>query len=540
MVGAGVAVVALVGGSATAVQAWPRQRTGQTISRASAETGTSTSTGTATSDPQTSTDAATPATTSTTQADESTTAATTSASTAAAATGDVIANLFEWNWDSVATECTDVLGPNGYGGVQVAPPQDSVKLDGDTHPWWEVYQPAGYDLNSRMGDEDDFISMVSTCRDAGVKVYVDTVINHMSGSDLTADGATSYSGNSYSSMTYPGLYISNDFHQADECPSSSGNVEDYEDATQVHFCKLSSLEDLRTESDYVRSAIATYMNKLLGYGVSGFRVDAAKHIPVDDLQAIEDQLDQTVDGTDPYLAFEVFGGSGELAPSAYTGLGSVLGLDASVALKDGFDGSISSLSTFGDDLVDSDSSLTFVMNHDTDRSGDSLTSAEAEKSLLATQFILADDYGTAQVYSSFTWSDSDDSPPADSDGMVTDTDCDADTWNCVDRDPAVLGMIAFRNSVAGTAVKNWSDDGANLISFNRGDIGWTALNNTSSDATDTFSTDLAEGTYCNLTDGEVGDDGACTGTTVEVGSDGTASVTVPAMSAIAITTDAML
>ena len=30
----------------------------------------------------------------------------------------VIAQMFEWNWDSVAVECTDFLGPAGYGYVQ--------------------------------------------------------------------------------------------------------------------------------------------------------------------------------------------------------------------------------------------------------------------------------------------------------------------------------------------------------------------------------------------------------------------------------------
>ncbi|MFF4831357.1 hypothetical protein [Streptomyces sp. NPDC001315] len=31
------------------------------------------------------------------------------------AKGDVIANLWEWNWDSIASECTNVLGPaNGH------------------------------------------------------------------------------------------------------------------------------------------------------------------------------------------------------------------------------------------------------------------------------------------------------------------------------------------------------------------------------------------------------------------------------------------
>lgn len=65
--------------------------------------------------------------------------------------GDVIANLWEWNWPSVAGECTSVLGPKGCGAVQVAPPQDSIRLDQAGHPWWEVHQPAGYDLNSRTG-----------------------------------------------------------------------------------------------------------------------------------------------------------------------------------------------------------------------------------------------------------------------------------------------------------------------------------------------------------------------------------------------------
>ena len=53
-----------------------------------------------------------------------------------------------------------MLGPAGYGGVQVAPPQDSVKRtelgngsDTILHPWWEVYQPVDYKLTSRMGTE---------------------------------------------------------------------------------------------------------------------------------------------------------------------------------------------------------------------------------------------------------------------------------------------------------------------------------------------------------------------------------------------------
>ena len=62
---------------------------------------------------------------------------------ATSAPHDVIANLFEWNWPSVGAECTDVLGPKGYGAVQVAPPEDSIRLSGTSHAWWDVYQPVG-------------------------------------------------------------------------------------------------------------------------------------------------------------------------------------------------------------------------------------------------------------------------------------------------------------------------------------------------------------------------------------------------------------
>lgn len=90
---------------------------------------------------------------------------------AVSSTRDVIANLFEWNWNSVANECATVLGPDGYGAVQVAPPQESISLPGNNppHPWWEVYQPVSYQLTSRLGDRARFAAMVTTCHNAGVK-----------------------------------------------------------------------------------------------------------------------------------------------------------------------------------------------------------------------------------------------------------------------------------------------------------------------------------------------------------------------------------
>src|SRR5690349_19646521 len=94
----------------------------------------------------------------------------TPAAAAPAGTKDVIVTLFEWNWPSVAAECTGFLGPNGYGYVQVSPPQEHVS----GQQWWVAYQPVSYKVESRKGTRAQFQSMVTTCHNAGVKVIVDT------------------------------------------------------------------------------------------------------------------------------------------------------------------------------------------------------------------------------------------------------------------------------------------------------------------------------------------------------------------------------
>ncbi|MEY9962222.1 alpha-amylase [Streptacidiphilus sp. MAP12-16] len=457
-----------------------------------------------------------------------------SAGTAHAAmnSSDVIANLFMWNWKSVANECTTVLGPAGYGGVQVAPPEDSTTVSG--HPWWEIYQPVDYNLNSRMGTETQFASMVSSCRAAGVKVYVDTVINHMTG-----QGSSSYGGvTGYSKYTYPGLYSTADFHHYPaDCPESDGQIHNWNDYTEVTHCELDNLADLRTESDYVRTQIAGYLNKLIGYGVSGFRVDAAKHIGETDLAAIEGKLNTTADGTAPYVAQEVAaGGTGQLAPSAFEGTGSLLGFDYADDLKAQFTGSIANLKTFGSSwgLLPANKELTFVENHDTERDGSTLSYKSGAANTLATEFELAWGYGTPEVYAGFDFTNSDDSPPADSNGFVTGTTCGSG-WECTDRITGVNHLVAWHNHTAGQSVANWYDDGSNLIAFSRGNQGWIAINNESSAQTKTFATGLAAGTYCDIVHGAVSG-GSCSGPTFVVNGSGNASVTVPAMDSVAFDT----
>ncbi|MFJ8019424.1 carbohydrate-binding module family 20 domain-containing protein [Streptomyces sp. NPDC096311] len=451
--------------------------------------------------------------------------------------GDVIANLFEWNWNSVAEECTTVLGPKGYGAVQVAPPQDSIKLDG-AHPWWEVYQPVSYSLNSRMGTEAQFKAMVTACHNAGVKVYADAVINHMAGSNQTS--TTSYGGASFnpSSYTYGTVpYSRSDFHGSPPCPNSDLSINDWNSVSQVQECQLLSLSDLNTESDYVRGKISGYLNSMVDVGVDGFRVDAAKHIAQADMANILSRVHDTTWGGRPYIYQEIFpGSSGQLAPAAFEGNGSVLEFTYAYKLKDQFNGNIANLKTFGQSwgFEPSDKSAVMVTNHDLERDKTTLTYNDGAKYNLAHIFELAWNYGTPQVYSGFRFGNRDDSPPADSGGYVTDTDCASSSWICTDRNQSIANMVGWHNAAKGQAVANWWDNGNNAIAFSRGSKAWVALNNSSSAVTQTFTTGLAAGTYCNIIHGDVTAGGTCTGSTVSVDASGKATATIPAGDALAL------
>src|SRR5215831_11898256 len=192
-----------------------------------------------------------------------------SPATAASAGSDpgVIAAMFDWPWTAIAAECANVLRPDGYGAVQISPPQEAVVLAADGYPWWQAYQPVAYDLNSRCGTQAQLASMISACHAAGIKVYAVVVLNHMTAhtSGGTGDNGTTFPG----MFDYPPLYGEADFHA---CHTS---ITDWDDEAQVRNCELDGLADLDTGSAYVQGLQAAYLNRLIALGVDGFRWDAA-------------------------------------------------------------------------------------------------------------------------------------------------------------------------------------------------------------------------------------------------------------------------
>jgi alpha-amylase len=104
---------------------------------------------------------------------------------------------------------------------------------------------------------------------------------------------------------------------------------------------------------------------------------------------------------------------------------------------------------------------------------------------------------------------------------------------CEHRDPAIEAMVGFRHVVAGTAIADWWDDGANAIAFSRGAKGFVAISRESSAVDTTVATAMTPGNYCDLLTGGLAGT-TCAGGTVVVDSTSRIHLQLAANSAIAI------
>jgi alpha-amylase len=458
------------------------------------------------------------------------------------ANGDAIVHLFQWRWSSVAQECETTLGPDGWGGVQVSPPQEHVVIpssEGASYPWWQDYQPVSYRLDkTRRGTRDEFVDMVRRCRDQGVKVYVDVVLNHMSGTGSAGNGPGS-AGTPYTKYDYPNLFADgsgDSYRYADFAPCYR-RISNWGSKSEIQDCELLDLADLNTADPEVRRKIAKYMNSVIDLGVAGFRVDAAKHVQEAHLADIYSRLhDVPGFGGRPDIFQEVYGDS-VIPYTAYAGMGAVTNFDYQQSIASAFrNGSIAqlaSLPNYGG--LTGSQSITFVDNHDTQRSTPTLTYRNGDRYYLADAFMLAHPYGRPQLMSSYAFGAvTAQGPPSSADGTTKATDCGDGQWICEHRNTEVAGMPGFRNAVAGTGVSGVVTDGSGRLAFARGSRGYAAFNATDSAWTRTFATGLPDGRYCDVAQGRYDrTGGVCTGDPVTV-TGGSFTVTIPANHAVAL------
>ena len=240
-----------------------------------------------------------------------------------------IIEMFGWPDDDIALECKHIAEA-GYMGVKVFPHQEQVisyqPFENELNPWYFMYQPVSYRLQGRMGTRDQLRNMINTCRNYGVRVYADAVVNHMTGNgnDLSnhrnpGAGCTTwgnktssaepngspyytpaytyetnpYTGRGTNVLEFPAVpYGPMDFH----CDKS---LNSWSDPNLLNTGWLTGLSDLDTSKDYVRQRIADFFTDLISIGFSGFRIDAAKHIHPTDLAAIFGKLKANLGGELP-------------------------------------------------------------------------------------------------------------------------------------------------------------------------------------------------------------------------------------------------
>lgn len=443
----------------------------------------------------------------------------------------VIVTAFQQNWKSIAKECKKTYGPEGVKYVQVSPPQDHIKGD----QWWTSYQPVSYKLNSKLGTEDEFKKMITTCKASGVGIIADAVINHTTGfanKDTLGVGGSKYDA---ANQSFPDAgYTKDDFHKSTE------NISTYRKAEIVWTHRLVGLLDLDTSNPHVQKTLGGYFAYMLKLGVAGFRVDAAKHMSPQDVKGIKAAAAEAA-GTTPdkiWWMQETIGFPEQdprIQPDQYLQTGEVNEFEYSYRLRNYFYGSIENLKHITDKLIPSKKAAIFVTNWDTERDNASrvLTYKDGKKYELANAFMLAYPYGTPNVFSGYEFTKRDEGAPGATQTSIPDVSCVKDSkWQCTQRLTSIRGMIGFYNAVRGTKVTNWQDDDDNNVAFSRGNKGFLAINNTEKPQKVSYKTDLPDGEYCNVYESK-----DCT-KTVSV-SGGKVETTINAESAVALHANAV-
>ncbi|MBT9310655.1 alpha-amylase family glycosyl hydrolase [Leptothoe kymatousa] len=230
-----------------------------------------------------------------------------------AAQADVILHAFDWSYQDIADNA-DAIADAGYKAVLVTPPLKSPKKGGCE--WYLRYQPQDFRvIDNCDGNKESFVNAIKALDANGVRTYADVVVNHMANERQAAttfpgdrtlkeyDNNKDYwakqilygdsNGNGVldngilpDDGKNDGLFDSSDFHSA-KC------ISDYNDRNAVIFDRicggngdtgLPDLKDSVPDNNWVNDQRKQYIQALYDLGVRGFRIDAAKHMPMGAIQ----------------------------------------------------------------------------------------------------------------------------------------------------------------------------------------------------------------------------------------------------------------
>jgi len=389
------------------------------------------------------------------------------------ASSDVILHAFDWKYADVEAKAAEIAAI-GYKKVLVSPP---IKSDSNNSQWWARYQPQDLRvINNYLGNKQTFQAMVNALKAQGVETYADIVINHTANERgnstyFPGDTATNdYINNSsyweaqklFGDLT-TGLYSPGDFH-AEFCISNWTSVWESMNGRICGGSGDRGLPDL-AENNWVMEQQRSYLQALKNIGVTGFRIDAAKHMTTWHInQVFTDSIKQGM-----YLFGEIItgGGSGNadydtfLQPYLSETTHSAYDFPLLKTLRDAFS-SNGSLAALGDPkswggAIDGLRALTFTITHDipTNDGFRYQIMSEANEHL-AYAYILGRQEGVPMVFSD-------------------NTGVDNSRWVNDYKQDNLKAMVKFHNGVQGAAEEVLYSDQCALV-FRRDQKGLVAIN----------------------------------------------------------------
>lgn len=386
---------------------------------------------------------------------------------------DVILHAFNWPYATVEARAKQIADA-GYRKVLVAP---AYRSQGSA--WWARYQPQDIRLiDNPLGDTVAFRRMVQALANNGVATYADIVFNHMANEaatrpDLNYPGSavlSQYAANPgrYDSLRLFGTLQSNFLSGSDFGPAQC--ITNYNDAFQVRNYRICGggsdpgLPDLLGNT-WVIDQQRAYLQALKGLGVTGFRVDAAKHMSFDHLNRVFDAGIRS--GVHVFGEVITGGGSGNsdydqfLAPYLQSTPHAAYDFPLFNAVRNAF-----AIGASMQQLVDpaaagqalpGNRAVTFAITHDIpNNAGFRYAILDPVDETLAYAYLIGRNGGTPMIY--------------------TDNNESGDNrWvNAYQRDD-LRRMIGFHNGVQGTDMQVLSSSSCHIL-FRRGSLGIVGIN----------------------------------------------------------------
>lgn len=173
-----------------------------------------------------------------------------------------------WSFNTIKENISEIAAA-GFSAVQTSPvSQCLVGEEGGLEifgkgKWYYHYQPTKYVVgNYQLGSEKEFIAMCKEAHAYGVKIIVDTVINHCTATYSAIDPVLR-------NMEGGGFHPQNGYWS---------ETDRYE---ETQFA-LSGLWDLNTQNPKIQQHVLAFLKRCIEDGADGFRYDAAKLIELPD------------------------------------------------------------------------------------------------------------------------------------------------------------------------------------------------------------------------------------------------------------------